>query len=313
MRRTIIPLAAGPGLARELLVSAGIVVVAGSLVTAGLGRAAIGSPTDALEHPAVSPVVAPAVAAALVLAAQVEANLGLAAPASRTVERVTDAASGQVLDEVTDLDQSGLPIGISRFDSAGGLVSSIRLGFVAQGGPTIAAAAAASAAQAILGRAGIVPGAVTTAGPTVSPRAAGGWLVRWTRLVGSVPVPGDGIVVQLDPAGSFHGVARTAHGLAPLPPSTIAPAEVRSLAGARLDTWLAASLRDDATIAAVAQAWVVPNDTFGDPIPAGSPGLLRLAWVVRVTTSGGLADSLGGLELAFDAGSGVPLGGDVLE
>jgi hypothetical protein len=98
-----------------------------------------------------------------------------------------------------------------------------------------------------------------------------------------------------------------------LPSATLGTAAVRSLAGARLDTWLAPSLRDDATIASIAQAWVVPNDTFGDPIPAGSPGLLRLAWVVRVATSGSLADSLGGLELAFDAGTGVPLGGDVLE
>jgi hypothetical protein len=313
MRPTIKPLASGAGLARELLVATGIVVVAGSLVTAGLGRAAVGLPTGAAEG-ATGPVLpAPATTAALALAAQVDTNLGLAAPASRTVEHVTDAASGQVLDEVTDLDAAGLPIGISRFDSAGGLVSSIRLGFVTQGGPTIAAAAAGSAAQAILARVGIVPGAVTPAGPSVGPRAAGGWLVRWTRLVGSVPVPGDGIVVQLDPGGSFHGVARTQHGLAPLPASTIGTTQVRSLAGARLDTWLAAVLRDEATIATVALAWVVPNDTFGDPIPAGSPSLLRLAWVVRVTTTGSLADSLGGLELAFDAGSGAPLGGDVLE
>jgi len=66
-------------------------------------------------------------------------------------------------------------------------------------------------------------------------------------------------------------------------------------------------------VSSLGLAWVAPNDTFGDPLPAGRAGSLRLAWVVRVAMSGALADRLAGLELAFDAGDGQPLGGDVLE
>jgi hypothetical protein len=58
---------------------------------------------------------------------------------------------------------------------------------------------------------------------------------------------------------------------------------------------------------------VAPNDTFSDPVPVAPAGTLRLAWVVRVTNSGALAERVAGLELAFDAGDGSPLGGDVLE
>ena len=63
----------------------------------------------------------------------------------------------------------------------------------------------------------------------------------------------------------------------------------------------------------LALAWVAPNDTFGDALPTSSPDELRLAWIVRVTTSGSLAGRLAGLELAFDAGDGSALGGDLLE
>jgi hypothetical protein len=41
--------------------------------------------------------------------------------------------------------------------------------------------------------------------------------------------------------------------------------------------------------------------------------VLRLAWIVRVTMNGSLVERLAGLELAFDAGDGTPLGGDLLE
>jgi len=296
--------------ARELAAAAGIVVLAGSLMTIGIGRATTGSDeargtASAIAAPAAAPAIAPAAA----LAAEVGTELGLPVPASRTVERITDAASGQALDEVTDLNAAGAPLSISRFDTAGGLVSAIRLGFVAQGGTTIVASAAGSAATAILAKAGIVG----QGSPVVSPRAVGGWLVRWSRAVGAVPVPGDGIVVQLDPDGSFHAVVRTEHGLAPVPASTLGAAAARLLASSRLDGWLSSGVREQATIASVGQAWVVPNDAFGDPLPAGSTNLLHLAWVVRVTTTGSLADMLGGLELAFDAGTGASLGGDLLE
>ena len=131
--------------------------------------------------------------------------------------------------------------------------------------------------------------------------------------IGSVPAPGDGVSVQLGDGGAFHAIVRTEHPIVAAPPSTIDEARVRLVAAARLDAWFTGTVQGEATIASVTRAWIAPNDTFGDPLPAGPAGALRLAWVVRVTTSGALAEELAGLELAFDAGTGMPLGGDVLE
>jgi hypothetical protein len=246
---------------------------------------------------------------ATLLAAQLDARLGLAQPASWSVLQAVDPGTGMTVAEVTELSIAGVPTMISRFDSTGGLVSAVRLGYVVPAATAIAGAAASGAASAILGKVGIP----ATGSPAVSTRAAGGWLVRWVRQVGTVPVPGDGIGVQLDPDGSFHGIVRTQHSLAPIPASTIDAAAARQLGSARLDAWLPAAVRSEATISSVGQAWIAPNDTFGDAIPGGSGVSLHLAWIVRVTMTGSLADTVGGLEMAFDAGTGTPLGGDLLE
>ncbi len=287
-----------------------LIALGGGLMTVEPGRTmAVGdaSPQGVRFHGV--PVAAPVPAPALALAVQAEASLGLPAPAGRSVARVADAVSGQQYDEVTDLDSQGVPVAVSRFDPSGSLVSAVRLGYVGPATATIPAASAGQAASAILAKVGIAaPGM-----PAVSARAAGGWLVRWVRQAGGVPVPGDGVGVQLNADGTFHAVIRTEHPLAPAPTATIDAVDARLLAGVRLDGWLPAGLRADATIDSVALAWVAPNDTFGDPLPSGSAGPLRLAWIVRVATSGALADTVTGLELAFDAGDGTPLGGDVLE
>lgn len=273
------------------------------------GLAAFGADRTGPDRAALTAAMDPALTPAIALAAEIDAQLGLPAPASRSVERVTDTASGLVVSEVTDLDGSGTPIAVSRFDLAGRLVSSVRLGFITATGSPISAARAASAATTILARVRMAaPGT-----PAVTPRAAGGWLVRWVRIVATVPVPGDGIGVQLTGNGEFHAIVRTQHELAAAPAVRIDQAQVRLLVGARLDGWFAGSLRREAAISSLGLAWVAPNDTFGDAIPAGPPGVLRLAWIVRVTAKGSLADRFAGLELAFDAGQGTPLGGDLLE
>ena len=248
-------------------------------------------------------------AQAILRASQIDADLGLGEPAGRSVLQAVDPGTGTNVFEVTDVDAAGVPTAISRIDASGGLVSAVRLGFVGQDSPALAAEAAGRAAAVIVGKVGI-----TTAGvAAVTPRAAGGWLVRWVREVGSIPVPGDGVAVQLDPDGSFHGIVRTQHALAPAPVSRIEAAAARQLASARLDAWLPADVRAEATIGSIGQAWLAPNDTFGDTIPPDSGTTLHLAWVVRVTTTGSLAETVAGLEMAFDAGSGAPLGGDLLE
>ena len=256
-----------------------------------------------------SAAVAATSAAAAALATDVEGHLGLPEPASRSVERVTDSASGLAVDEVTDLDAGGTPIAISRFDLAGRLVSLVRLGFVAPTGSTISAAGALGRAAAILA----TLGAGVQGVPAVTPRAAGGWLARWVRLAGTVPVPGDGIGIQLAADGSFRAIVRTEHRLAPAPAVPIGAARARFLAERRLDAWFGPGVRPDAVVTSLALAWVAPNDTFGDAVPAVSPGELRLAWIVRVATSGSLADHVAGIELAFDAGDGSALGGELLE
>ena len=256
-----------------------------------------------------SDLTAVAAATTTALATVVDERLGLPVPASRSVTRVTDTATGEPLDEVADLDLGGKPTAITRFDVSGNLVSSVRLGYALQTVTPVTQAAAAAGATTIANNLGVP----VAGSPVVTARAAGGWLVRWVRLIGSVPAPGDGVTVQVADNGAFHAIVRTAHALATAPASTIDEARVRFLAGARLAAWFTGEVQGEATIASVARAWVAPNDTFGDPLPAGPPGILRLAWVVRVTTSGTLAGQLAGLELAFDAGTGLPLGGDVLE
>ena len=294
------------GSAAGVLIVSGIIVMGGQAMAIEL-RPGAGMMNRAAPRPAT--VAGIDASQAVFLAAQLDGRLGLTEPASRSVLQAVDPGTGTNVAEVTELNAAAVPTMISRFDSTGGLVSAVRLGFVAPPAIAIASADVSGAASAILGKVGIS----TTGSPSVSPRAAGGWLVRWVRQVGALPVPGDGIGVQLDPDGSFHGIVRTQHGLAPMPTSTIDAATARRLGSARLDAWLPAAVRSEATISSVGQAWIAPNDTFGDVIPAGSGATLRLAWIVRVTMSGSLADTVAGLEMAFDAGTGTPLGGDLLE
>ncbi len=264
-----------------------------------------------LARPSVGPMTLSAAATATVsaLVADVEGRLGLHAPASRTAVRLVDSTSGQIVDEVTDLDLNGRPLAISRFDTSGRLVASVRLGLTPASRVTISAQAAVNGAGAILATVGIP----ASGSPVGTPRAAGGWLVRWIRLVGGVPVPGDGVSVQLGADGSFHALTRSEHPLAAAPSARIDQARVRDLVKARLDAWLSPELRAQAIVTTMSLAWVMPNDTFGDPPPAGPAGSLRLAWLVRISATGDLADRFAGLELAIDAGDGTALGGDVLE
>lgn len=285
-------------------VTVSVLVLGASITMIGPGRVPL-----ELDRTALVPAAAPAIAPAIRAASLADVNLGLATPTNRTVARLTDTASGQALNEVTDLDAAGVPMAISRFDLAGSLISAVRLGYVEAPASVIPASSAGRAASAVLAQIGIAP----AGSPTITARASGGWLVRWVRRSGGIAVPGDGVAVQLDPAGAFHAVVRTEHALASMPPATIDATRAGLLATARLDAWFPAGVRGEATIGAIEQAWILPNDTFGDALPGGQQGQLHLAWIIRVTMSGTLARTVTGLELAFDAGSGLPLGGDVLE
>ncbi len=157
-------------------------------------------------------------------------------------------------------------------------------------------------------RSGSIPAGVAAA----ERRGTNGWSVRWDRIVDGVPVPGDGLRVQLWPDGSFHGLAATEHRLATRPSSTISVSSAEMTAGRLLDRWISSPDRASARIGATALAWVAPNDTFEPARPDAPADVRRLAWVVSVRTSGPLADVLRGLEVWIDAGDGSLLGGDVL-
>jgi hypothetical protein len=238
-----------------------------------------------------------------------ERLLGLAPAARRTVDRVVDRRAHRTYDEVTELDARGRPTAVLRYSLDGRLQAATRLGWQPGTGPALRAATDAVRAGDRLARSlGIVP----VGRGAAEGRGANGWTVRWDRLAGGVPVPGDGLRVQLWPDGTFHGLAATEHPLAARPATTIAVATAETTVAALLDRWLPAADRGGARIVGSALAWVAPNDTFEPTRPDAPAEVRRLAWVVSVRTSGPLAEALRGLEVSIDAGDGSLLGGDVL-
>jgi hypothetical protein len=248
-------------------------------------------------------------AAATDRAAAHERVLGLTAIVRRTVDRVVDRRAYRTYDEVTDLDARGRPVAVLRYSLDGRLQAAARLGWQSGTGPALGAALDAVQAGDRLARSlGIVP-----VGRGAAERhAANGWSVHWDRVVAGVPVPGDGLRVQLWPDGTFHGLSVSEHPLAARPGATIAAAVAETAVTADLDRWIPAAERGDARIEGSALAWVAPNDTFEAARPDAPAEVRRLAWVVTVRTSGSLAEQLRGLEVSIDAGDGTLLGGDVL-
>jgi hypothetical protein len=238
-----------------------------------------------------------------------EAVLGLPAAARRTVDRVVDRRGHMTYDEVTDLDARGRPATVLRYDLNGQIIAATRLGWHPGTGVTLAAGPDAIRAADRLARSlGIVP----TGQAAADRRGANGWSVRWNRIVGGIPVPGDGLRVQLWPDGSFHGLATSEHPLAPQPATTIPASTAGAAVANLLDRWIPAGDRSNARIVSSALAWVTPNDTFEPARPDAPADVRRLAWVVSIRMSGALAGKIRGLEVSIDAGDGTLLGGDVL-
>ncbi len=235
--------------------------------------------------------------------------IGVTAVASATVERVVDRFAGLTFDEVVDRDGRGRPLALQRFDPTGRLAAVVRFGGhnpkrVAVADEAGARAAAERQARALdLGPAGTA---------RVRRGAADEWVVEWPRLVDGVPVPGDGVVVRTWADGTLHTAVRHERSLAERPGRLIAVGEARRLADTRLTGWLDGRNAGEWRIDGASLAWVAPNDAFEPSAPDAPASTLRLAWVVRVTTSGNLAGSVRGLELFLDAGDGRLLGGDVL-
>ena len=238
-----------------------------------------------------------------------ERVLGLGAVARRTVDRVVDRRGHRTYDEVTDLDARGRPVAVIRYGLDGRLLAATRLGWQPGTGRALATGTEAIRAADRLARSvGIAP----VGRGVAQSRGANGWSVRWDRVAAGVPVPGDGLRLQLWADGSFHGLAISEHPLAARPATTIPATTAEATVGALLDRWIPAAARRDARIAGAALAWVAPNDTFEPARPDAPAEVRRLAWVVSVRSSGTLAGTLRGLEVSIDAGDGTLLGGDVL-
>ncbi|HSS36037.1 MAG TPA: hypothetical protein VLR93_07160 [Patescibacteria group bacterium] len=257
----------------------------------------------------VSRLSGPIAATVLDRAIHHERVLGLAPAGTRTVDRVVDRRGHRTYDEVTDLDPRGRPVALFRYALDGRLTAATRLGWQAGTGSPLASASAAVDAAGRLARSlGVQPAGRGLA----DRRGANGWTVHWDRRVAGVPVPGDGLRVQLWPDGSFHGLTASDHALAARPPTTIAVSAAESIVATLLDRWIPASARGDVRIVGSALAWVAPNDTFEPARPDAPAEIRRLGWVVTVRSRGAFASTIRGLEVAIDAGDGSGLGGDVL-
>lgn len=280
------------------------------LVTWLVGGAAASDPYVAGQAATRSSTL-PASVAAQVMArsARTGAAIGLPAAAQRTVERLEDRRAQVTYDEVTDLDARGRPTAVLRYSPDGRLVAAVHLGWLAgRGVPLRGTTDAIRVATAVARAVGIE----WSGSPTARARAANGWTVTWTRLVDGVPVPGDGLRIQLWPDGSFHSLSTAQHALAAPPASIVGQAAARAVAATYLDRWIPSERRAEIAIIDTHLAWVAPNDTFDAARPDAPGDVLRLAWVVRAGSKGELAEGLRGLEIAIDAGDASLLGGDVL-
>ncbi len=255
------------------------------------------------------PLPAAVAAQAMARSARAGAALGLPAAARRTVERLEDRPAHVTYDEVTDLDARGRPAAVLRYSPDGRLVAAVHLGWlVGRGLPLQGTTDAIRVARTIARAVGIEP----SGSPTARVRSANGWAVSWTRTVDGVPVPGDGLRIQLWPDCSFHSLSTTEHALAAPPAPILSEGDARTVAVRYLDRWIPSKRRAEIGIVDAQLAWIAPNDTFDAARPDAPADVLRLAWVVRAGSQGGLAEGLRGLEIAIDAGDASLLGGDVL-
>jgi hypothetical protein len=123
--------------------------------------------------------------------------------------------------------------------------------------------------------------------------------VSWTRTLAGIPVPGDGLRVQLWADGSLHGYSRTERTLAPAGRDARpvdGPSARRCPARSVVQRRSAAAGDDDGARARLDG----PERHVRSSRPDAPSATLRLSWVARVATTGPLADSLRGLELYFD-------------
>jgi hypothetical protein len=283
---------------------------------AGLAVAAIGVPASQGADPFVAgqlssrPVAIDAAASdrALSRAHDLGRTLGFGGVRD-TVSRLDDRFDHRVYDEVASFDAHGREVGLTRFDKDGRLLLALQLGWTPGSGRPVDAAAATDKAAAIARAAGL---AIDGTPDIQRSSGAGGWIVRWPRLVDGVPVRGDGTRVTVWADGSFHAVTRNERALAARPATMLSADAARATAERIVANRFPASAANLAVVA-VERAWVAPNDTWDPARPDAPDDVLRLAWVVRFQSSGSLADRMRMVEFWLDAGDGAVIGGDIAE
>lgn len=299
------------------------VVVIGASVTAVLGGSAAGGSSISREAVAVGPDVfqagelgvaqaplpAAAAAAQIERAGRTATLLGLPAATRRTATRVVDRFGGRTYDEIAEYDVQNRLLSLQRFETDGRLLAAVRFGLRGDGGTTLSEAGARQRAEGLVTTLGL---ASTGTPRIVAAPSNAGWTVAWDRTVAGIPVPGDGLRIQLWPDGSVHGLSRSERTLAARPTTPLDEAGARSIVLGLLDAWFSGGARGQVALTGLSLAWVPPNDTFAAGAPDAPSAVLRLAWVARVVASGALSENLRALEISVDAGDGSILGGDIL-
>ena len=229
--------------------------------------------------------------------------------AQQRLERLDDRFDHRIYDEVLSLDANGREVGLTRLDPDGNLVAAMRLGWLPGRGRAVTPDVAGARATGLATSVGVAVGGTPEVHQSTG---AGGWSVAWPRMVDGVPVRGDGLRVTLWADGSFHALSRTERPLAAIPGRQItadmARTTAQGLAAARFGqsagTWRVISTE---------RAWVAPNDTWQSVGPDAPAGVLRLAWVVRMESTGALAERIRMVEYWLDVGDAALIGGDVVE
>jgi hypothetical protein len=299
------------------------IVVAGASVTAVLGGSAAAMRSVSREAGAVTTggfqagevgvvqVALPAAAATAQIdrASRTATLLGLPAASRRSATRVVDRFGGRTYDEIAEYDARERLLSLQRFDTDGRLLAAVRFGWRGPATTALSGTDARDRAHRLATSLGLEAAGTPR---IVAAPSNGGWTVAWDRLVAGIPVPGDGLRVQLWPDGSVHGLTRSERTLATRPVVVLDEVHARAVVRGALDAWFTGDARGDVTVTGIALAWEAPNDTFS-PGGADAPSpVLRLAWVARVGASGALSENLRALDVYVDAGDGSILGGDIL-
>ena len=201
--------------------------------------------------------------------------LGLPAAARRSATRVVDRFGGRTYDEIAEYDARDRLLSIQRFDTDGRLLAAVRFGWRAAGMTALSGTDARERAGRLATSLGLE--AAGTPRIVAAPSSAG-WTVAWDRRVAGIPVPGDGLRIQLWPDGSVHGLTRSERTLAARPAVLLDEARARAVVRGALDTWFTGDARGQVAVTGIALAWVPPNDTFAAGArtlrrrSSGSPG-----------------------------------------